>query len=197
MTDYTVLRASAETLLSVLKQTITDSAEPDLSGVGIDLRSPEQLQEAHVKKVVSVWLYQLGVQPDMLNLPPRRLTEDTYAQRPLPLELLFMITAIHPDAGTQLALTGRVLQVIDERSRLRGADLQGSLAGTDAELRVSLDTANLVESAELWYSLKAPFHLSVPIRMQVVTIDGLRPATVGPPVLDRRARIAQLVGEKA
>jgi hypothetical protein len=195
VTDYTVLRAASESFRVLLKANITDSSEPDLTTVAIDLRSPEQLQQANVTKAVSAWLYQIALQPDMLNLPPRRLTSDTYESRPLPVELLYLITALHPDPSTQLALTGRVLQVVDDHTRLRGADLQDTLAGTDTELRLSIETTSLAESAELWYSLKAPFHLSVPVRMQVVTIERQQPVTVGPPVLSRRSTMVELIGE--
>ncbi len=194
MSDYTVLRAASDTLRVLLKANITDSTEPDLAGVLIDQRSPEQLEMDNVTKAVSLWLYRIALQADMLNMPPRRLSDDTYEARPLPLELLFLITAIHPDPPTLLALTGRSLQVIDDYPRLRGAQLTDTLAGSEVELRLSLDTTSLSESAELWYSLRAPFHLSVPARMQVVTIDSLLPASVGPPVLSRRSRMAELVG---
>jgi hypothetical protein len=197
MSDYTVLRAASETLRTLLQANITDAdgvQYPDLHGVVIDPRSPEQLEEASVTAAVSLWLYRIALVPDMLNLPPRRISDDTYLARPLPLELLFLITPIHPDQPTLLSLAGRVLQVVDDRPRLRGADLQESLAGTDTELRLSIDTTTLSESAELWYSMRAPFHLSVPVRMQVVSIDTQLPTGVAPPVLSRRSRTMELIG---
>jgi hypothetical protein len=197
MSDYTVLRAASETFRSLLKANITDSTEAGLTGVGIDLRSPEQLREANVTTVVSLWMYQIALQPDMLNAPPQRLSDNTYQQRPLPLELLYLITALHPDPDTELSLTGRALQVVDDYARLRGAELQDTLAGTDTELRLSIDTTSLNDTSQLWYSLKAPFHVSVPVRMQVVTIDSQLPATVGPPVLERRSTTVEMIGSSS
>jgi Pvc16 N-terminal domain len=196
VSDYTVLRAASETLRVLLKDNITDSSEADLMGVPVELRSPEQLHEDNITKAVSVWLYRLALQPDMLNLPPRRLSDDTYVARSLPLELMYLITAIHPHAHTELALTGRALQVVDDYARVRGAQLRDTLAGSATELRLSIDTSSttLGESAELWYSLRAPFRLSVPIRVQVVTIDTLVPPVVTPPVLSRTAGITELIG---
>jgi hypothetical protein len=193
MTDYTALRAASETFRMLLKVNITDSPEPDLTGVPVDLRSPEQLQLDTVTTAVSLWLYQVAVQPDLLNAAPRRLADDSYSARPLPLELLYLITAIHPDPKTQLALVGRSLQVVDSYPRLSGAELQDTLAGTDAELRLSIDTTSLTESTELWYSMRSPFHLSVPVRLQVAMIESLLAPYPNPPVLSRRATTLETV----
>lgn len=194
MSDYTVLRAASATFQALLTANITDSTEPDLTGVLIDLRSPQELHAASVTKTVSLWLYRLSVLAEMLNAPRRRLSDDTYQSRPLPLELLYLVTAIHPDPSTQLALTGRALQVIDDFPRLSGTDLQDTLAGTDAQLRLSLDPTPLTQSTDLWYSLEAPFHLSVPVRMQVALIDTQLPGTTTSPVLSRRSAMNQLIG---
>jgi hypothetical protein len=197
MTDYTALRAASETFRVFLKSAITDSAEPDLTGISIDLRSPRALTEASITSVVSLWLFELSIQPDLLNLPPRRVADDAYEHRALPLELLYLVTAIHSDAKTQLALTGRALQVINDHPRLRGADLQDTLAGTDTELRLSIDATSLVSSTELWYSLRSPFHLSVPVRLQVASIDSQLPTSSLPPVLTRRGQMLQQAGTVA
>lgn len=191
MTDYTSLRAASESFRILLKAAITDSTEPDLTGIQIDLRSPRALQELNITSVVSLWLFEVRVQPDLLNLPPRRVADDAYEHRALPLELLYLITAVHSDAKTQLALTGRALQVINDHPRLRGVDLADTLAGSDAELRLSIDATSLSSSTELWYSLRSPFHLSVPVRLQVASIDSLRPAAAQPPVTTRRGQLVQ------
>jgi hypothetical protein len=197
VSDYTALRAASETLRVLLQTAITDSTEPDLNAIPIDLRSPQALEAASVTIAVSLWLYQVIVQPDLLNSPPRRVADDTYEHRPLPVELLYLITAMHPNAGTQHALTGRALQIVNDRPRLRGADLQDTLAGTDTELRLSIDATGLMSSTELWYSLRSPFHLSVPIRLQVAEIESQLPTAVQPPVVTRRSRIRQTTGSAA
>lgn len=194
MTDYTALRAATQTFRILLKDHITDSTEPDLTGVQIDLRSPSQLDKANVTTAVSLWLYRVTVQPDMLNAPVPRRGDDAYDHRPLPLDLSYMVTALHPEPKTQLALTGRVLQVVNDHTRLRGADLEDTLAGSDAELRLSIEATTLNESSSLWYSLQSPFRLSVPIRLQVASIESHLPTVSTSPVLTRRAETAEIVG---
>lgn len=193
VTDYATLRAAAQTFRVLLRGHITDSTEADLAGVQVDLRSPRELRQANVTTAVSLWLYRVTVQPDMLNGPVPR-TDDTYARRPLPLDLLYLITALHPQASAALSLTGRVLQVVNDHPRLHGADLQETLADTDAELRLSIDATTLSESSNLWYSLQAPFQLAVPVRMQVAVIESHHEAYETPSVLTRRAQMSEIVG---
>lgn len=192
VTDYSALRAATQTFRILLREHITNSGEADLAGVQIDLRSPRQLSQANVTTAVSLWLYRVTVQPDMLNAPVER-TDDTYARRPLPLDLCYLVTAVHSQVPPALSLTGRVLQVVNDHPRLRGADLQETLAGTDSELRLSIDATSLSESSNLWYSLQAPFSLSVPVRMQVAVIESHHVPYVTSPVLTRPAQTSEIV----
>jgi hypothetical protein len=176
MADYTALGASAETLRALLQEHITDSDLADLTTVPVDLRSPHDLIQANVTTAVSVWLYRVAVQPDLLNAPPRPSEDGLVERYPLPLELYFLISALHGDAKTHLALTGRVLQIVNDHARIRGAMLKDALAGTEAELRLSIDATPMIETSDLWYSLQSPFRLGIPVRMQVTTIAShLRP----------------------
>jgi hypothetical protein len=56
MSDFTAIRAVTDTLRSVLNTGITLSADAQLSGIGIDLRSPKEIREANVSGI-SLWLY--------------------------------------------------------------------------------------------------------------------------------------------
>lgn len=192
MTDYSALRAATQTFRVLLREHITDSTEADLAGVQVDLRSPRQLTQANVTTAVSLWLYRVTVQPDMLNAPVPR-TNDTYAHRPLPLDLSYLITALHTQASAALSLTGRVLQVVNDHPRLRGADLQETLTDSDAELRLSIEATTLSESSNLWYSLQAPFQLAVPVRLQVAVIESHHVPYKTSPVLTRPAQTSEIV----
>jgi hypothetical protein len=194
MADYTVVGAVAETLRALLQDHITDTDLADLTGVPVDLRSPHELADANVTRAVSVWLYRLAIQPDLLNLPPAPTPDGLVAHQPLPLDLHFLVTAIHGDAKTQLALTGRVLQVVNDHGRLRGSQLRDVLAGTDTELRVSIEATSMTETSDLWYSLQAPFRLAVPVVMQVAWVGSHLPPVAQTRVLTRRTRVGQPVG---
>jgi hypothetical protein len=192
MTDYTALGAASESFRALLQEHITDTDLPDLTTVPVDLRSPHELIDASLTKVVSVWLYRVTLQADLLNAPPIRTEDGLVDRHPLPLELHFLVTAMHGDAKTHLALTGRVLQIVNDHGRLRGEQLKDTLAGTDSELRLSIDATPMVEPSDLWYPLQSPYRLAVPVRMQVTTIPShLRPVG-GARVLVSRGSTEQL-----
>jgi Pvc16 N-terminal domain len=193
VSDYTVLRAASETLRLLLDTHITSSSEAGLAGVPIDLHSPSQLEHDNVDTAVSVWMYRVSVQPDLLNAPVTR-SDDALVHNPLPLELSYLVTALHPDAKTQLQITGRVLQVIHDHPRLRGLALADDLAGSAEELHLSLEATTLSESSNLWYSLQSPFRLAVPLRLQAVAIDSHLPPVSAPPVLVRTGNTDEIVG---
>ena len=73
MSDFTAVRAVTETLFGILQAGITNSADPELQGVPIDLRSPKEMREANGVTGVSLWLYRITRDADSLNLPPERI----------------------------------------------------------------------------------------------------------------------------
>lgn len=197
MTAYTALGAASETFRALLQAHITDSDLADLKTVPIDMRSPEDLDRANVTTSVSLWLYRVSVQPDLRNALPRPSGDGLTEHMPLPLELDYLVTALHSDVKTHLALTGRILQVVNDHPRLRGALLKDALAGTDTELRLSIGASTLNESSDLWYSLQSPFRLAVPVTMQVATVASHLPPVSGPRVVQRPARVGEPVGGAA
>jgi hypothetical protein len=195
VTEYSALRGTSITLRELLKAHITDAdpAEADLAGVSIDLRSPQELDAAGVSQAVSVWLFRVAVQPDLINRPPERISATEFAHQPLHLELSYLITALHPTAANQLALTGRVAQVLYDHRRLRGVELKDALAGSDTELHIGLENASLYDTANLWFSLQKPFRLCIPLRVQGVVIDSHLPSLSGGRVVDRTLITDQIV----
>jgi hypothetical protein len=195
VTDYSALRGTSATLRDLLKAHITDAdpTEADLSGVPIDLRSPQELDAAGVTPAVSVWLFRVALQPDLINAPPARVSDTEFAHHPLHLELSYLITALHATAANALALTGRIAQVLYDHRRLRGIDLKDSLAGSDSELHLALENASLYDTANLWFSLQKPFRLCIPLRVQGVVIDSHLPTLSGPRVVERTLQTDQIM----
>src|SRR4051794_26256000 len=94
MADYTAIKAVTETLKELLKAHITNDSEPQLNGVPIDLRSPKEMREDNDAKGVSLWLYRIVRNPDLLNHPPARPTADQIARHALPIDLYYLVTPI-------------------------------------------------------------------------------------------------------
>jgi hypothetical protein len=193
MNDYTAIRAVSLTLKELLKAHITDSSEPQLSGVPITLMSPKEQQGSGAPDGVSLWLYRVTRNGDMLNLPPARPAPNQLARQPLSLDLYYLVTPVQQDPETEQALLGRVLQVFHDHSILGGSDLQDTLAGSTRELRLTLETLSLEQLTSVWYALQESYRPSVSYHVQVVNIDSDVEPTEVAPVSVREAQYAQIL----
>lgn len=193
MTDYTAVRACSGSLLTLFREHITLTAEPGLTGVPVDLRSPRELEQANVDTTVSIWLYRLVVHPDKINHQNTRPAPGIENRRPLSVELSYLVTPLHPSPLDELTLLGRSAQIVHDHPRLAGSQLTGSLAGTPTVLRLSLDITGVQDANNLWWSLQSQHRAAVGFHVEGVVIESHRPPAGGPPVLTRRADTTQIL----
>jgi hypothetical protein len=92
-------------------------------------------------------------------------------KQPLALCLHYMMTAWAGDRLTEQRLLGRVLRVLYDDAVLDGPELVGVLAGSDAQIRVSLSTMQLDDRSRIWWAISQPYRLSVNYEVRVVDID--------------------------
>lgn len=192
MSEFTAIRAVSRTLQRILRLHITDSAEPQLTGVQIDLRSPRELRQATATGV-SLWLYRVTRNEDLLNQPRRRPAPDQRDQRGMPINLYYLVTPITEDSESEQALLGRVLQTFNDHALLAGSDLQDALAGESTELRLTLETLSLEELTRVWSALQESYQLSVSYLVQVVVLDSDHEPEHTLPVLLKEATYQQIV----
>ena len=190
MGDFTVVRAATLTLAALLRRYITDSADPQLATIAVDLRSPREMHDASDAQGISLWLYQVRRDPDLMNRPEPRPADDQRARRPIPLELCYLISPLVTDPETSQLLHGRVIEVFNNHPVLAGADLRDTLTGADDELRVHIDTEAMIDHTRLWHVLHLPYRLSIPYVVQHVTIDSELPPRQAQPVLHREIEYA-------
>lgn len=187
MSDYTAISAVSQTLHDLLRANINDTT------IGISLRSPKDMQESGQATGVSVWLYKVSRMAEMLNEPPARRQPNQETPRPLPVLLYYLITPITTDPLTSQTLLGRVLQIFNDHSTLRGADLKGTLAGSSEQLRINLEALTLEELSLVWYTFSEPYQLSVTYLVQLVKIDSDLEPVQSSPVLKRISNYQQIV----
>jgi hypothetical protein len=192
VSEYTALRAASRTLHALLKRDITDSGEPEIGGIAVDLRSPKELRADGVQTAVSLWLYRVTRNADLLNAPPERLSPTEVRGPGLPLALHYLVTPIADDTDVEQVLLGRAMQVLQDHAIVRSADFADSLVGERTELRVTLDTLSLEELTRVWDALKEPYELSASYRVQVLTIESPREPLQIFPVVERRTGLAQI-----
>lgn len=192
MSDYPVISAVSQTLRTVLTANITQSTDSQIKNVPIELLSPREMQDNNEVLGVSVWLYRVTRMADMLNEPPQRITATQIVRSPLPILLYYLVTPVATDPLTRHALMGKVLQVLNDHSILRGADLQGILQGTTDQLRVVLETLSLEDLSLVWDALSEPYQLSVSYLVQVVCIDSALEPVHTSTVLEKNTQYTQI-----
>jgi len=187
------LLAASQTLQSVLlarfqEDPVLRSFFPPIGASVVSLASPDGM--VHLQQTgVSVWLYRLARDEQRLNQPPRRLPPDLSRHVPLPLRLHYLVTPIMGGAGgdpapeTDQQVLGLILRTFHDRPLIAGTDLAGALAGTDGELAVRLESADIEEIARIWDTLDEPYRTSLCYEVGLVEVDSARPDETGPLVL--------------
>lgn len=192
MSDYSVLGAVSGTLQTMLTSNITNALPVPLN-VPIQLYSPPEMDSVGQVPGISLWLYKVSRMAEMLNEPPERKTANQMLRTPLPVLLHYLVTPMATDPITRQTLLGRVLQVFNDHSVMRGADLQGVLQNTTEQLRVNLEALTLEELSLVWEALGEPYQLSVTYLVQVVKIDSDLELVKSSPVLDKETTYTQIL----
>ncbi len=192
------MNTSIRAISLTLRELITNHLRSDINlraffdpGSGgtmvVSLLAPEEL--AQNSEGVSVWLYRIERDEQTLNLPPRRSARDRLVHEPLPLRLHYRVGPVVdvPQRldGPELEqhIIGAVMQVLYDRSILRGTDLKGDLAGSSEEMHVRLESLDLDQMSRMWEALEHSFQLCISDEVSVVPIAAARqPAT--PPAVD-------------
>lgn len=197
MADFASIGAVSSSLKAMLEQAITFSPEPQLAGTPIDLRSPKELRKAGLSPVVSLWLYRVTRNDDLINMPALRVPPRRILPRPFPANLHYLITPLTVQPIDSHRLLGRVLQIMHDNTQLAGAVLDPSLvAGGVDQLRAYFEPHSLEELTRIWYSLHEPYDLSCSYIVQFLPIASQREPVDAPPVLEARADYADIVGER-
>jgi hypothetical protein len=189
----TSLLATSQSIQSVLLEAM--QADPALSAffppLGpsvISLATPDDMVDQSLTGV-SVWLYRVVRDDYLLNSPPRRLPPDHLRPPPLPLRLHYLMTPMmrgnagQPAPDTDQHLLGAILRTFHVQPLLSGASLAGSLAGTDGEIAVRLESPGLEELARVWDTLDQPYRASLCYEASVVEVESTRADYSGPPVI--------------
>jgi hypothetical protein len=196
VSEFTAIRAVSKTLQALLQDAITNSPDPQLRNVPIELSSPRELRDAasgNPVNAISLWLYRFARNGDLLNHPPERV-DDKVLPQPLPLDLFYLIAPITATSDNEQALLGRVLQVFADRAIVRGTDLRDDLEDEPTELRLTLETLTLEELTRVWSALDEPYQLSASYRVQVIRIDSAQEPRRALPVQGRQTHYDQILG---
>jgi hypothetical protein len=205
---FTTIRAASMTLQDYLSlgfqaDPLTASMFGTTGGRRVTLTSPAEMSDANLEGL-SLWLYEVRRDEQLLNAPPRRVRPDQLEPTPLPLRLHYLATPIinnggdtsDPDIGPreEQLILGKVLQLFHTHPRLTGTDLSDTLIGSSSELAVRLESLPLEDVARVWWALQRPYQLSVCYEVTLVEISAdIQPAH-GVPVEEAVVEYSVIVG---
>ena len=194
MSAFTAIRLVSENIQELLEEHVTNSSEPLLTGVTVALKSPhEMLAGAAVQVGISVWLYYVRRNADVLGRTPPRTSADLINRTPVPLDLFYLITPISGDAKDEHAWLGRIIQVLDDHSIVRGADLKTDLRELLDELHVHWEPLPTEEMIALWHTVQKPMRTSLCYCVQIVPIGSDHEAIRRVPVEISEERYSQIL----
>ncbi len=197
MSDFTAVLAVGQTLKGLLDAAIAAGTDPGLPHVSTTLASPKDVRSTTTTTTpataLSIWLYQVRRNPDLLNDPPHRIAPNQVQPPYLPLDLYYLVTPIYTSTEGEQALLGMVLQTLNDNGIIGGSLLAAPLDPVSDELRVTLEALTLEELTRVWLALDEPYSISVSYHVQLVRISSGRQPIAGSPVLKRQLDPIQVV----
>lgn len=181
--SYRSINATTVTLVDLLQEQFI--ADPLLrpffdagmgGGMVISPRTPQEMADVD-QAGLSVWLYRIARDPELVNLPQRRVAVDRFEKRQLPLRLHYLMTPVLNDGdgttgdpGMEQFFMGKVLQTLHDHPSMRGAMLRGDLVGSGATLTARLEPMNLEEITRVWDAMESSYQLCVSYEVSLVMV---------------------------
>jgi hypothetical protein len=172
MTEHTVLAGLSETLQGVFEAAITNDPAPGLNAMLVDLRSAREMRLDNEALGLSVWLYRVDTAAQPRGMLPTRAPRGDGEGLGLTLEAHYLLTPMGETPGDEQKMLGRVLEVLRDHPVLSGGDLRGALAAGKHEVRLTIETLTLAESAQLWLAMQEPYRLAVACLARVIPTEG-------------------------
>jgi hypothetical protein len=173
MSDFTVIGDVGETLKKLLEDDPWTGIDPKPD---ITFKSPKEIKEdGGTTNKVSIFLYQVNENQYLKNEAPLRIDDLNYQTPPMTLDLLYLITPYSEDKTQEKYIIGKVMQIFYDYAVLGGTVLQGSLAGTDEEIRIIYNPISLDNLTNIWSAFQdVAYRLSVSFMVTPVKIDSTR-----------------------
>jgi hypothetical protein len=168
VSSYNNLSSVTKTLATHIWNGIKD--DPQTKAIIQSLRqinylSPKETQTESAQ--ISVFLYNVTELTSMRNQPQTTQNPRTL----LYLNLHYLITPLTQNAENDQIILGKIMQLFAETPILRGSNLQGSLLGSDEELKITLDVLAITDLNKLWTMLQTPNKLCISYSVFPVRID--------------------------
>lgn len=172
MSDFTVIGDIGETLKRLLDDPnfwIGITPVPEIT-----FKSPKEINnDGGSTNKVSIFLYQILENYYLKNEDHYRISNTELKLPPLSLDLLYLVTPYSNDKTQEKIILGKVMQIFHDNAVLTGTVLQGSLAGTDEEIKLLFNPLSLDDLTKIWSAFfpEVAYRLSVSYIVTPIRID--------------------------
>jgi hypothetical protein len=180
MGDYGTIADVGETLITLLRDNMSDLFPDPVASIA--LLSPADVEDQNIR--LTLFLYSVLENPHLKNQEMRNLNPTQLAYPPLTLDLYYLLTAYAATQNTDGTLDehrilGRAMRIFYDNSILSGTILQGSLAGTSEELRITSNAISLDDLTKIWSAFQeVGYRLSVSYLVTPANIDSTRDMSI-------------------
>lgn len=177
MSDYTVIADLGESLIRLLRNGMNDLVKAE----SIVLLSPADVDNQDIR--LTLFLYSLTENSHLKNQPPLQNDPGRQLSPALHLDLHYLLTTYAseqiPDRTErsleEQRLLGRAMLILHDQALLGGSFLQGGLAGSGEEFRISPQALTLEEQNRIWSVFpNRSFRASVSYLLSSVSLDSTR-----------------------
>jgi hypothetical protein len=174
---------AATSAIAFLGDTLVGLLTNGLPGITVLLSTPDEFKDIASKQpAVSIFLYQVTINAESRNLPPRSGISGSTQHPPLPLDLRFLVTPWTKDTRDTYALVGSIVRLFYDNAVLGFSDLQGgSVWDPDDSVEIVLESTPVEQLYDIWEPTEVPYRLSLVYLARVIAIDSAV-SSEGPPV---------------
>lgn len=185
--------------------------DPDLTGTRVTVRPPDRARDGITGNQINLFLYQTHINAALRNTDmPLQTRPGERGFPPLPLDLLYLITAYGRDSQDPDVfahrLLGRTMSVLHDTPLLTPGQIreatavelpQSDLHEQIEHVRITSQPISLEDLSRLWATFQTQYRVSIVYYMAVVLIESNRRTRAGLPVLRRgeQDRGAEVYGD--
>jgi hypothetical protein len=172
MANHQAIAATGQAILGLLSESCP---KPEFAGAKFELYQPENFS-LHMEEGISLYLYRVGVNASLRNMPPVVGADGKQKRPPLPLDLYYVMTAWAKTAVKQQRLLGWAIRTLEDVTILPSTLLNNYSPEPDIfqpneTVELIFDSLTLQDWSNLWNSTKTSPTVSIAYIARIINIE--------------------------
>jgi hypothetical protein len=195
MAGFRAITATCQAVIRLLEQTWEQTTMSNNETLTFRVYTTDDFQSAEISRGVSLFLYNVSINPAQRIPPGRPRVGAAPRPRQLPLDLHFLLTPWADEASLQHEILGWTMRVLEDNAVLSVATLNtpsDDVFEPDETVEIIGTSLSIEDMLRIWDGIPGNFQLSVPYVARVVRIDSERTPTGGGTVLTRELTMGKV-----